>query len=100
MLELIRPGIQIDFVGKRNIWMGLSVVAVLVTILLFFTKGVNYGIDFTGGAEVQIHVPTSWDIGKVRGELESGGIKGLKVQQIGEVASSQFLIKAQGDEHS
>ncbi len=100
MLELIRPGTQIDFVGKRNIWMGVSVIAILGTFLLLFTKGLNYGIDFTGGAEVQIHVPTSWDIGKVRDELESGGVKGLKVQQIGLPEASQYLIKAQGEEKS
>lgn len=100
MLELIRPGIQINFMGRRHIWMGLSVVAILATFILLFTKGLNYGIDFTGGAEVQIHVPESWDIGKVRDELEKGDIKGLKVQQIGVPSASQYLIKAQGDEHS
>ncbi len=100
MIELIRPGIQIDFVGKRNIWMGLSVVAIVGTLLLFFTKGLNYGIDFTGGAEVQLHVPGSWDIGKLRDELENGGIKGLKVQQIGDATANQYLIKAQGEESS
>lgn len=100
MLELIRPGIQIDFVGKRNLWMALSVVAIVGTLLLLATKGLNYGIDFTGGAEVQLHVPVGWDISKVRDSLEEGGIKGLKVQQIGEASANQFLIKAQGDENS
>ena len=100
MIELIRPGTQFDFVGKRHIWMGLSVVAIIGTFALFFFKGLNYGIDFTGGAEVQIQVPNTWDIGKVRDELEKGDIKGLKVQQIGEVAASQYLVKAQGDEGS
>ena len=100
MLELIRPGIQIDFVGRRNIWMGLSVVALLATLILFFIKGLNYGIDFTGGAEVQVRVDGAWDIGKLREELEEGGIKGLKVQQIGAASANQYLIKAQGEESS
>jgi preprotein translocase subunit SecF len=99
MIELIRPGIQVDFMGKRNLWMGLSVLATVGTLVLFFTKGLNYGIDFTGGAEVQLHVPSQdWDIGRVRDELEAGGMDGVKVQQIGEAAASQFLIKAQGHE--
>ncbi|MEO5969133.1 MAG: protein translocase subunit SecF [Bdellovibrionia bacterium] len=99
MLELIRPGIQMDFVGKRHIWMTISGVAILGTLILLFTKGLNYGIDFTGGAEVQIHVPAeSWDIGRVRTELDTGGIKGLKVQQIGDAKANQFLVKAQGHE--
>jgi len=99
MLELIRPGLQIDFVGKRRIWMTVSAIAMAATLVLLFTKGLNYGIDFTGGAEVQIHVPAgSWDIGKLRNELETGGIQGLKVQQIGDAQSNQYLVKAQGHE--
>src|SRR5580693_5209879 len=97
MFHLIRPGTSIDFVGKRFLWMGISVAAILLTIVLFFTKGLNYGIDFTGGAEVQIKVPNSWDIGKVRSEMESGGLKGVKVQEIGLPQDSTYLIKAQGD---
>lgn len=100
MFELIRPGTNIDFVGKRQLWLGISIAAIVLTIILFFTKGLNYGIDFTGGAEVQVKVPHTWDIGKVRGELEKGDIKGLRVQQIGDPTSDQFLIKAQGDEAS
>jgi preprotein translocase subunit SecF len=100
MFHLIRPGTTIDFVGKRFLWMGISVALILLTIVLFFTKGLNYGIDFTGGAEVQIKVPNSWDIGKVRTEMESGGLKGVKVQEIGLPQDSQYLIKAQGDENS
>lgn len=100
MFELIRPTVNIDFVGKRHLWIGISIAAVLLTLVLFFTKGLNYGIDFTGGAEVQIRVPQSWDIGRVRSELESGGLKGLKVQAIGVPTDHQYLIRAQGDESS
>lgn len=100
MFHLIRPGTDIDFVGKRQLWLGISIVAIILTVVLFFTRGLNYGIDFTGGAEVQIKAPAGWDIGKVRAEMEAGGIKGLKVQQIGEPQLQQFLIKAQGDEGS
>ena len=100
MFEIIRPGTQIDFVGKRHIWLGISVITILATFVLLFTKGLNYGIDFTGGAEVQIQVPASWDIGKVRSTMEAAEIKDPKVQQIGEASAHQFLIKAKGDEKS
>src|SRR4051812_42913422 len=98
MFEIISPHSNVDFVGKRMIWLGLSVVAILLTFTLLFTKGLNYGIDFTGGAEVSIHVPADWDIAKVRNELEAAKIQGLRVQQIGEPGSHDFLIRAQGDE--
>ncbi|OFZ55953.1 MAG: protein-export membrane protein SecF [Bdellovibrionales bacterium RIFOXYC1_FULL_54_43] len=100
MFQLIRPDTQFDFVGKRHIWVSISALAILATVILFFTKGLNYGIDFTGGAEVQIKVPAAWDIGKVRSELDNAGLKGLRVQQIGEPSAHEFLVKAQGDESS
>ena len=105
MFQFIRPDIKVDFVGKRHFFVAVSVIALAASIVLFFTKGLNYGIDFTGGAEVQIQVPHAWDIGKVRAELTTAGIKGLKVQEIGlagegagaQSAVRQFLVKAQGD---
>jgi preprotein translocase subunit SecF len=99
-LELIAPGTKIDFVGKRHLWIGVSIVMIILTSVLFVTKGLNYGIDFTGGAEVQVKVPGTWDISKLRQALEAGGLKDEKVQQIGLPTDSQYLIKAQGDESS
>lgn len=100
MFELVKPTINIDFVGKRRLWLGLSLLCIVMTIALFLGKGLNYGIDFTGGAEVQMKVAQSWDIGKVRDAMESGGLKNAKVQQIGDTSSHDFLVKAQGDEAS
>lgn len=100
MFEIIKPGTNFDFVGKRHICTVLSIVAVVGSAALLFTKGLNYGIDFTGGAEVQVKVPKTWDIGKLREELDKGGISSPKVQQLGEAGSDEFLIKAQGDEKS
>lgn len=106
MFHIVKPGTNIDFMGKRKLWMGISIVFLLTTIVLFFTKGLNYGIDFTGGAEVQIQVPASWDIGKVRNALSDGGLQNFKVQQIGVpeagtvTSTSEYLVKAQGDEKS
>ena len=98
MFEIIKPTINIDFVGKRKLWMWLSVLVIVGTGILFFTKGLNYGIDFTGGAEVQLKAPEGWDIGKLRGSLEAGGFESFKVQQIGSAEERQFLVKAQGNE--
>lgn len=101
MFQLIRPGTNIDFVAKRHIWAGISILAIVATLILFFTKGLNYGIDFTGGAEVQIKTPTSWDISEVRKQMEAGGLEGIRVQQIGEAGAgggNSYLLKTQGDE--
>jgi preprotein translocase subunit SecF len=98
MIEIIKSGTKIDFVSKRYFWIALSSVMVLGTIALFFTKGLNYGIDFTGGAEVQIRVPKDWDIGRVRSTLEDGGVQDAKIVQAGDPAAGEFMIRTQGDE--
>ena len=105
MFEIIKSGTTFDFVGKGKITAAISLILVVASIVLFFTKGLNYGIDFTGGAEVQVQLPGSWDIAKVRSELSD--IKGMKVTQI-EVdvpagttpQFQQYLVKAQGDASS
>lgn len=98
MFQLIKPDINFDFVGKRAIWLGLSGLAVLATLVLFFTKGLNYGIDFSGGAEIHLKIPSGWDTSKLRSVLEAGGIGDARVQRIGDVGSRDFLVRAQGDE--
>lgn len=98
MFEIIRSGTQIDFVRSRHLWAGISLVAVIASIVLFFTKGLNYGVDFSGGAEIQIQVPASWDIAQVRKTVDEGGVKDARIQQIGEPGAGQYLIKTTGDE--
>jgi len=83
--------------GKRKIWVSASVIMILATIVLFFTKGLNYGIDFTGGAEVKVKVPASWDTGKIRTTLEKSSLTGLKILQLGDPKESEFMIRAQDE---
>ena len=95
MFHLISPDSNIDFVGKRKMWIGLSIAMILATFVLFFTKGLNYGIDFTGGAEVKVKIPATWDTGKLRDALEKGKITGVKILQLGDAKDSEYMIRAQ-----
>ena len=49
-LQLISPNVNLDFVGKRKFFVGLSVLINLASIILLFTVGLNYGVDFSGGS--------------------------------------------------
>lgn len=101
MFELIRPSVNIDFVGKRHIWVGLSIVTIIASITLFFTKGLNYGIDFTGGAEIRLATPMGWDVKEVRNALNKERIgEEARIQRIGDPSAHEFLIRVQGDQAS
>lgn len=98
MFHIIRPGTSWDFAGKRYLWLGFSGLLVLATLVLTFTKGLNFGIDFSGGAEIQIKVPSNWKISDVRSSLNEGGLKGVGVRQIGEPEAGEYIVRAKGEE--
>ncbi len=95
MFQLIPTNLNIDFlkISKPFVW--ASTLFVVASIVLLFTKGLNYGIDFTGGAEVQVEVPKDWDTGKVRETLDKGGLPEASVIRIEDSGRQEFLIKTQ-----
>ena len=95
MLHLINPNLNIDFLGKSKPFVLMSTIAAILSLVGLFTKGLNYGIDFTGGTEVQLRVPADWDTGKLREAITSGGIKEPKVVQVGTPEEHEFLVKVQ-----
>ena len=50
---------SVDFVGRRWLWYSVSAVIVLVALSGLYFKGLNYGIEFTGGAEYEVTLPSS-----------------------------------------
>jgi preprotein translocase subunit SecF len=97
MFHLIRTDLNIDFLGKSRPFVVFSTLAAIASLVALWKPGLNYGIDFTGGAEVQLKVPADWDIGRVRKELNDGGIKDPTVVQIGEPKDHEFLVKVQAE---
>ncbi|HTL10936.1 MAG TPA: protein translocase subunit SecF [Bdellovibrionota bacterium] len=95
MFHLIPTNINVDFLGKSKPFVWLSTALAVGSIFLLFKPGLNYGIDFTGGAEVELRVPADWDTARLRKELLDGGIKEPSVVQIGEPQNHDFLIKVQ-----
>ncbi len=95
MFHLVRPDLNVDFLGKSKPIVWLSTVAAVISLGLLAVKGLNYGIDFTGGALVQVKVPASMEIAGLRETLDKGGIKEPGVVQIGEPQDHEFMIKVQ-----
>ena len=81
--------------SRPFIW--ASTAAVILSIVGLFTIGLNYGIDFTGGAEVQVRLPQSWDIGTLRTALSENGMRDAAVIEMQDTGHKDFLIKTQVD---
>ena len=75
---------NIDFMKHRKFALTISLVLVIASLVLLFTKGLNLGIDFTGGNVIQTEFDTRPDIAEVREVISSIVAKGAMIQNFGE----------------
>ncbi|HNQ92284.1 MAG TPA: protein translocase subunit SecF [Alphaproteobacteria bacterium] len=75
--------IQIDFVKGRYIAFVVTAIMVLGSIGLLVTKGLNFGIDFSGGIMMEIQTPVDPDLGAMRSHLNGLGLGSISIQEFG-----------------
>lgn len=74
---------NIDFMAQRKVGLVVSSVLTIATILLLIFRGLNFGIDFTGGVLVEVAYPQAVELDDVRSHLEKGGYERAVVQYFG-----------------
>jgi len=90
-MQLLNKGVQIDFMGSRRIAIAASATLIVISLISIATRGLNFGIDFTGGLllEVQYGGPASLE--DVRQVLVTEGYDSALVQNFG--TASDVLIR-------
>lgn len=93
MLRLVPDNTHFRFMWLRVVSFPLSIVLTIGSLILFFSVGLNYGIDFKGGTIIEMRTQGPADIGAIRSELGTLNLGDVQVQQFG--AEDEVLIRVE-----
>jgi preprotein translocase subunit SecF len=82
-MDIIKTDTRIDFMARRRIALIFSAVVLLLSVGSLVTRGLNFGLDFTGGTLIEVSYPEAPALPDVRGSLEQAGYERFTVQTFG-----------------
>ena len=90
-MQIFKNTPSFDFMGKRKIALAFSALLIIAAISSLVVKGLNFGLDFTGGTLIEVAYPQSADLTKIRHRLASDGFEDAIVQNFG--SSKDVLVR-------
>ena len=101
-IHLIPEDTQINFLSLKNIFLGLSILFVLISFLSTWIIGLNFGIDFRGGVLLELRSKNGIaNISELRSSLDKFNLGEVTIQEFGKPSDALVRIqKQEGDEES
>ncbi|HEX5764551.1 MAG TPA: protein translocase subunit SecF [Woeseiaceae bacterium] len=92
-MKLIKEKTSIDFLGRtsRTIAGGVAFLMLVVSLISLTTRGLQFGLDFTGGILLEITYPQAVDLDQLRGLMADAGYEEAQVQRYG--ADTAVLVR-------
>ncbi len=94
-MQLIKQSLNIDFLGKRKLALIISAVLITVSLASLMTRGLNLGIDFTGGTLVEIGYSQPVELQPIRDALAQNQFNDAIVQHFGTVRDVMIRLPSQ-----
>jgi preprotein translocase subunit SecF len=99
-MDFFKHRTTIDFLGQRKLAVGLSLVLILASIVSFAVRGVNLGLDFTGGTVIEVAYAQPVGLDGVRQTLAQAGYPEAVVQHFGTARDVMVRIAPRPEEAS
>ena len=95
-MQLLKQSLNIDFLGRRKIAWIISIILLLASIVSLSMRGLNFGIDFTGGTIVEVGYSQNVELALVRESLATAQFDDVIVQHFG--TAKDVLIRLPASE--
>lgn len=89
-MQIFKPDSNVNFMGVRRVSVAISLTLILISIVSFATRGLNFALDFTGGTLVEVLYAEPIEQNDVTAALEAAGIRGAMVNRF---SSTNFSIR-------
>ncbi len=90
-MKIFKSTLNYDFISKRKLAFSLSAIVILICLVSIFTRGLNLGVDFTGGTLIEIGYQQDADLNQIRSALSNSEFNEAVVQHFG--TNSDVLIR-------
>jgi preprotein translocase SecF subunit len=92
-------GTMLPFMKYKNLCVGMSIVAMVVSLAIIMVNGFNYGVDFKGGSLIEVRAKSgSADVGQLRQQLDTLGLGDIQIQSFGTDADVLIRVEEQPGE--
>ena len=81
-LRLVKQDTKYDFFSRSKLWMGISIILMVLSIGSFLVQGLNYGIDFKGGTTIRTESTETIDVGAYRAAIEPLGLGDITISEV------------------
>lgn len=92
-IHLVPDGTRISFMKARFFGLAFSAFLSIASIILFITPGLNYGVDFKGGIQLEVVTAGPTDLAKFRSDLDGLGLGEVALQEFG--AKNRVLVRVE-----
>lgn len=99
-MEFFKKKTHIDFLGARKIPAIISAILLIATVFILATRGLNFGLDFTGGTLIEVVYDKPVEISTVRKTLSDEGYDDAVVQHFGTIQDILVRLPVRKDEKS
>mgnify|MGYP000095635629 CR=1 FL=1 len=98
-IKLIKLDTSINFLSKTKLFVSLSLIFIIASIFLLFSRGLNFGIDFKGGTLIEVQkISGNADVSEMRARLGQLDLGNIQLQEFGKKTDLLIRVEQSSDE--